>query len=408
MFNLSKDPSSKTLWAWAIYDWGTSAFNVLMATFVFPVYFTKSIAANPIEGNTLWGLTTGISGLIIAILAPFIGFVADKKGHPKQWVMLFSGICFIATASLWFALPSPDYLKMAMTLFIIASVCSELAYVFYNALLPDLSPREMLGRWSGWGWGMGYFGGMVALTIVIFLIPYFETVRVTFLFAALWYLFFALPFFVYVPNIHSSQKSLISMRQTFKQHPFLLRFLITRMIFIDGLTALFAFGGIYAAQAFQMSEQRVLLFGVALNVSSGVGALCLSFLDDKIGSKKTIIISLIGLIIFGSLSLIVNKETFFWIAAVGLGLFVGPLQASSRAYISKKSEPSVRNQIFGFFAFSGKATAFLGPFLISLVTAATQSIRWGISVTIIFFLVGLILMWWVPSDHEELSLQKDP
>jgi len=396
--------SSKTLWAWAIYDWGTSAFNVLMATFVFPVYFTKSIAPTPIEGNTLWGIATGISGLCIAILAPFIGFVADKKGHPKLWVSFFTVCCFIATALLWFVLPSPAYLKMAMTIFIIASISSELAYVFYNALLPDLSPKEMLGRWSGWGWGLGYFGGMTALALVLVLIPYFETVRITFLITAFWYLLFSIPFFIYVPNIQSSPKKLMSIRQTFKDHPFLLRFLVTRMIFIDGLTALFAFGGIYAAQAYQMTEQKVLLFGIALNVSSGIGALGLSFLDDLIGSKKTIIISLVGLICFGSLSLIVNRELLFWGAAICLGLFVGPLQSSSRAYISKKSDPTVRNQIFGFFAFSGKATAFLGPFLISLVTALTQSVRLGISVTILFFIIGLILMKWVPSDIETRNL----
>ena len=280
--------SSKfTLIAWALYDWGSSAYATLIQTFIFASYFTRNVAANEIQGSYEWGLALGFSGLIIALGGPLLGAMADHKGNRKGWMSIFYILCFVSTALLWFVKPDATYVPMALILVGLGTIGSELAFIFYNAMLPDLAPEKKLGMWSGVGWSMGYFGGMACLILV--LMAFFnqqnswlrlneslaEPARASFLLTALWYGLFGLPLFLLTPTPVAKKESLVKalhlgmdqLKNSVMQihhYRHLVKFLIARMIYTDGLTTLFLFGGVYAAGTFKMSPHDVLIFAIAL------------------------------------------------------------------------------------------------------------------------------------------------
>lgn len=406
---------------WGMYEWASSSFFIIIETFVFAVYFTEKVAETKLQGETLWGLTLGLSGLIIAFLGPIFGAIADQGGRRKIWLFAFTSLCILSTALLFWVKPFPEYTLLALWLVGLGSIGSELALIFYNAMLPALAPAKKIGLWSGLGWSMGYFGGIICLGLSLCLI-YFTHLneelalptRLTFLLAALWYFVFSLPIFLFTPQLEKERKPLstailrglsqlkLSINQVLKT-PAIFRFLIARMLYIDGLTSLFIFGGIYAGDVFHMNAKEILLFAIALNITAGLGAFLFSFLDDWLGSKQLIVISLFCLILLASLILVVSSVTTFWILSLSLGLFVGPVQASSRSYLAKITPPALQNQFFGLFTFSGKATAFLNPLLISGTIYLTAKTRVGMSTIILFLLIGMLLMLTVPEDRSKSS-----
>lgn len=422
---MAEDPQGKTskaaLMSWALYDWANSAFFAVIQTFVFATYFIQSVAENATTGSNQWGNTISAAGLVIAISGPFLGALADQTGRRKPWIILFSLLCIVATAGLWFVAPSSQYLSLALILIFCSTVGSECAIIFYNAMLPDLVPEKRMGRWSGWAWGLGYAGGLACLLLSLYLFidvqnPPFgldkasaEHVRATFVLVAIWYLVFSIPLLVKTPD---TPRTGLAMSEAFRNgwkqikesinnvraYRNILLFLIARMIFIDALATVFAFGGIYAAGTFGMNEKEVLLFGVGLNLTAGVGAALFAWIDDWLGSRQTILLSLVGLIVSTSAVLLVSSIRWFWIFGLVLGIFVGPVQAASRTYMARIAPEDLRNQMFGLFALSGKVTAFIGPFLVGWVTYLAASQRIGMSVIVLLFIVGFILMSRVPSQ----------
>lgn len=404
---------SRPLVAWSFYDWANSSFTTIIQTFIFATYFVSRVAPQKEQGVTDWGLAVGLSGLVVALVGPILGALADKGGHRKGWLAFFTLIVFLSIALMWFVRPRPQDQLLALLLIGISTAAAEFSYIFYNAMLPELTTPDHLGRWSGWGWAMGYVGGVIVLLLSLFLFiqpaipdPEASHIRATFLFSALWYFVFALPIFFFTPELRTQStqtfgQALQAMRTSFieiKAYKTLFHFLIARMIYTDALITLFAFGGIYAAAQFGMSETEVLYFGISLNVFAGIGALGFAFLDDKVGGKTVILSALIGLILFGSLALLAPTRSQFWMFGLLMGMFVGPAQASSRSYLARLTPPSMRNQMFGFFALSSKLTAFLGPLSVSTVTYLTGSLPLGMSTIMAFLTLGFFLMLKVPSD----------
>ncbi len=168
--------------------------------------------------------------------------------------------------------------------------------------------------------------------------------------------------------------------------------MVARLFYNDGLITIFAFGGIYAAGTFNFSFQEIMVFGIVLNIAAGSGALAMGFLDDYLGSRKTVLISLGGLIIASIIAISAPNKNLFWVAGIMVGLFSGPNQSASRSMMAKFVPPAKQNEFFGFFAFSGKSTAFLGPLLLSLMTELFNSQRAGMATVIIFFTVGALLL----------------
>ncbi len=407
--------------AWCFFDWANSAFPTVITTFVFAAYFTKAIAPDVVNGTALWGYAMSASALAVALAGPILGAIADHAGRRKPWILAFTLLCVIATAGLWFARPEASFVVFALFLAALANFAFEMGVIFYNAMLPDLTDRARLGRVSGWAWGLGYGGGLSCLVVGLVLFvqpdpPLFgldrdaaEHVRITAPLVALWFALFSLPLFLWTPDTPATglglwgcaKRGLSSVLSTFKsirQYKQIARFLLARMIYTDGLNTLFAFGGIYAAGTFGMSFSEIMIFGIGLNVTAGLGAFAFGWVDDYLGSKSTILISLVALTVFGSAMLIIDSKTLFWFFGLGLGVFVGPAQAASRTFMARLAPPHLRTEMFGLYALSGKATAFIGPALLGWITVAMGSQRWGMATVIVFFVAGALLLLRVVED----------
>jgi MFS transporter, UMF1 family len=403
----------KTLIGWCLYGWASDTFPILITTFIFSTYFIEHVAVSKVAGTYLWANATTVAGLIIAIAGPLFGCLADQRGQRKYWLAFFTAATIICTALLWFTQPTSHDTFYALTLFVIATISFELALIFYNSFLPLIAPPGYIGRLSGWGWGLGYLGGIAALSILLFLaiiakpswlnIQTYEQIRLAAPFTAFWYAIFSLPLFFWVTDTtkttlswhHTFKKSYQALRQTFqllRREKNILRFLIARMIFNDGLNTLFAFGGIFAAGTFNFTFSDIIIFGITLNILAGVGAISFAWLDDYIGSKSTILISLSCLIIFSSLLLCMHTRLGFWICAGLLSIFIGPVQSASRSLMTRLAPANKASQLFGFYALTGRMTAFLGPWLLGWATLHFQSQRAGMATILAFFIIGGLLL----------------
>lgn len=414
--------NKRALWSWALYDWANSAFFTIILTFVFAQYFSVSVIQDEVAGTRAWGNIVGIAGVVIAILAPILGAIADQSGRRKPWLISFTLLCVVSSAMLWTVTPDQSQFWTAALWVGLGTLGAEFAFIFYNSMLPDLARPERTGRWSGWAWGLGYVGGIASL--VVALCGFIEAdgtlfnldrdaaehVRATFVLVAVWYLVFALPAFFFIPDRPSTGLSLgaatraglAQLKQSIahvRQYRDIVRFLIARMLYTDGLATIFTFGGVYAAGTFNMSPTEVLQFAIALNVTAGLGALGFAWIDDALGGRNTILLSLVGLGCSAFAILVVDGATAFWIWGMILGIFVGPLQSASRSHLARVAPPHLQTQMFGLFAFSGKATAFGGPLLVGWVTSVTDSQRWGMSTILLFLLIGFVLMLKVPATE---------
>ena len=414
--------STRELFCWALFDWANSAFPTVIQTFLFAAYFTRQVAADTATGTAQWGNAISIAGLLVALGGPVLGAVTDQTGRRKPWIAAFTAVCVAATALLWFVEPSTGFVWPALVLVGLGTVGVEYAVILYNAMLPDLAGRDEVGRWSGWAWSLGYAGGLaclfVALTVFVGMgdgelageeVPA-GAVRNSVLLVAGWYLLFAVPMLLFTRDAPRTDKALgRAVRDAFGQlaesvrhvrrHRHVVRFLVARMLYIDGLATLFALGGVYAAGTFGMNERDILKFGIALNVTAGLGAFGFGWVDDWIGGKRTIVLSLVGLIIPATAVLLVGDTTLSWVFCLIVGIFVGPVQAASRSFLSRVVPRELQNQTFGLYALSGKATAFVGPLLVGWITYGTGSQRAGMSAIVVLFGLGLLLMVTVPRDE---------
>lgn len=413
----------RALWSWSLYDWAGQSYATVIQTFVFAAYFTNRIAADPEQATRDWSLTIGLTSLCVGLCGPVLGAIADRAGRRKPSLAGFTILCALCTAALWFIRPESDAYLSALGLLAVATFGAQMAIIFYNAMLAEIAPKKEYGNWSGRGWALGYAGGIVCLAAVLFLFVRDSSVfqldrenaahvRITFPFVAAWLIVFMLPLLLFtpdrkpadIPKNEAVRQGLQQLRDSLVQLrgiPGLLRFLIARAIFMDGLATVFALGGVYAAGTFGMGEGRILFFGIALNLSAGLGAWLFSDLDDRIGNRDTILVTLGGLLLFSSLILIAPGELWFWIFGVPLGLFVGPVQASSRSYFSHLAPDHLRTQMFGLYALAAKSTSFAGPLLVGLLTALTGSQRLALIVIPVFFLVGWLILKGVPRAEPE-------
>ncbi|MEE8445565.1 MAG: MFS transporter [Alphaproteobacteria bacterium] len=411
---LTRDAGRAAQFSWCLYDWANSAFPTVIVTFVFAAYFTQSIAPDAITGTAQWGIALSLSGIAIAIVSPIVGAIADKDGRRKPWLAGCTALCAVCAAALWLARPDAAFTVLALALFALANFAFEVGVVFYNAMLPTIAAPRRLGRLSGWGWGLGYAGGLACLLVAFAFVqpetaPFgldkqaAEHVRIVGPLVALWFVLFAIPLFRFTPDGVASGLSvaasvrggLAEFRDTLRRLHRLGpvgRFLLARLLYIDGLNTLFAFGGIYAAGTFGMGFGEIIQFGIALNVTAGLGAAAFGWIDDHIGPKRTVLISLCAIVALGVPLLLIESKTGFWALALGLGVFMGPAQAASRSLMARLAPPDQLGAMFGLFAFSGKITAFLGPAVLATVTTAFGSQRAGMATVIAFIAAGGLIL----------------
>jgi MFS transporter, UMF1 family len=401
--------------AFCLFDFANSAFTTIIITFVFATYFANGIAIDSTTGGKQWGFAMAIAGLAIAILSPIFGAIADQTGRRKPWIFAVSVICVGATAMLWYAKPTPDDVPWALVFVIISTIGFEMGMLFYNALLPTVATPATMGRISGWAWGLGYAGGLISLAIALFVLvqadpaPFgldktqAEHVRATSLLVAAWFAIFAAPLFLFIKEpktsgipaglaVRKGLKQLALSLRNIRSHPNVFRYLIAAMIYSDGVHTVLTLGGVYASVTFGMKTEEIILLGISLNVTAGLGAFLFGWIDDRMGSKPTIIISLLALIVTSAVVMVAPDKNTFWVAALAMSAFFGPVQAASRTLMARLAPPAMRGEMFGLFALSGKVTAFAGPAVVGWVTLATGSYRLGMSTVLIFLIVGLLLL----------------
>ncbi len=404
---------SRVVWSWALYDFANSPFNTLVVTFVYATFFTQVVAPNPIYGTTLWSRAVTVTALVVALTSPILGAFADRGGYRKRLLLLFTATTVIGSVALYAVLPGQAVL--ALCIFVVADISFELAGVMYNAFLPMIAPAERIGRISGFGWGLGYFGGLLALVVALLTLvrpetPWFgfshaagENIRATNLLVAIWFAIFSLPLFIWVKQVgrreppggdvlKATGRQLAETWKAIRSYRQVLRFLFARLLYNDALVTIFAFGGIYAAGTFGFSVQELLVFGIVLNIAAGVGAFAMAFLDDAMGGKRTVQFSLIGLALATLLAVVAPSKLWFWTAALIVGFFAGPNQSASRSLMARFVPSDKENEFFGFFAFSGKATAFLGPLLLGILTEMFGSQRIGVTIVLVLFVLGLVAL----------------
>ena len=398
--------------AYCLYDWANSPFATVVITFIFSAYFERAIVGNAEKASILWGWSISISAFMVACLSPFIGRHIDKNLSHKSWLIAFTIISSLGAALFWFAYPVPESIIFVCVLVIISNIAFELGGVVYNSLLPTFSEKSKTGSLSGKAWASGYAGGIICLLIILFGFvqnenPLFgiekdmaANIRIAGPIVAIWFIIFSLPFLICIPK--NKEKAFCKNESLFKEVISNIkklftksnqgRFLLSRMIYTDGLNTLFAFGGLYAAGTFKMSFSEIIIFGILINITAGVGSLFFSYLDDRIGPKYIIKISLIFLIIFGGITLIIENKELFLLFGSALGFFIGSVQSSSRSFMLRYITKGNNAEAFGIYAVSGKCTAFIGPAVLAVTVSIFDSQRAGMGSIIIFLLIGLILL----------------
>ena len=431
--------NKKEIIAWSLYDFANQPFTTLIVTFIFSAFFTESLAQDNQQGTYLWSLGISITAIVVALTSPFLGALADSGGYRKAFLMIFTYICIIATFCLYFFEPDQTFhlfgsnihvSVVALVVFVIANIGFEFGTVFCNSYLADLSSNKTIGRISGYAWGLGFVGGLISLGFAfLFLdLTMIDHIRLISLIVAIWFLLCSIPTFLFLKDRKPEKgmrkhfkKSLNSIVFSFKnisKHKSIVRFLIARLFYNDALITIFAFGGIYAAGTLNFSFNEILLLGVVLNISACIGSFWFGAVEDKVGVKKMLNITLWGLLFSTMLAFLapfltnyehlVTPKTLFWFAGVIIGLMQGPNQAGSRSLMARLTPEEKKNEFFGFYAFSGKATAFLGPLLFGLVTKECQhgceinlpgsyeSIivmgqQAGLMVVVLLFLIGIFI-----------------
>lgn len=403
--------SRRTIHSWALFDLANSSFTTVIVTFVYATYFVEVIASSPNTGFRLWAWAISVSGILVAILSPFMGAVADSGGYRKRFMVVSSVVCIGGSIVLFF--PVSGQIWFALITFVIANVAFEMAGVFYNAYLPDISPPDKIGRISGYGWGLGYIGGLLCMLIGYYVLVAPETppfgldaasgqhIRSTNLLVAAWFAVFCLPMFLWVrdPEVKRAQPmwklflaagpELVETFGQIRKYRHMFRLLVARLIYNDGLITIFALSGIYASTTFGIN---IFTFGIVLNLAAGLGAFAMGYLDDYLGGKRTVLITIVGMSLATTLAVLTRSVAWFWVAACVLAILAGPNQAASRSLFARFVPDDHENEFFGFFAFSGKFTAFLGPALVGMLTYMYDSQRVGISIVVLLFVVGGLLL----------------
>lgn len=435
------------LFSWMLFDWAAQPYFTLLITFIFAPYFAAHVAPDPVAGQTMWGQANGIGGLVIALLAPVLGTLADTGGAKKPWIAVFSVMIVIGAALLYLAVPGPGApIVLVLAAYVLGLVGIEFATVFTNAMMPALVPRSDLGRLSGSGWALGYVGGVLSLVIVlVFMSANAETGRTlagltpilgldpathggdraTGPLTALWYALFVLPLFLFTPDAPKRPGRTLELRAGLSRLGATLRalprrrsymaFLITSMLYRDGLNGLFAFGGIYAAGVLGMSITQVGVFGIVTAILGTLGAFVGGRLDARFG-PRTVIFWGCWLLVLSAFIIVSTTGTevlfvipvtasslplvVFYVAGGAIGAAAGAVQAASRTLLVDQVVESEATEAFGLYALAGRATSFIAPFAVGIVTAATLSQRLGILPIIALLALGALGLFWVTERQE--------
>ncbi len=445
--------------AWAIFEWARNPYVLLITIYVFSPYFSNTVVGDPIQGQAVWGYINGVAGVAIALMAPFLGAIADLGGTRKPWIAAFTALMVPAMVLLWWALPGDGGIGIwgvAMAIIVI-SIAYEFSAVFHNSMLPSIAPHSRIGFLSGLGLALGNLGGLLILTfmLVFFTLPgvvswsfipdtplfgidqsLFQDSRISGPVAGLWLAIFSLPLFLFTPDAASNaigmmeavRKGVARVVGTvtrLKHYRNVATYLGARMLYNDGKTAVLIFGGVYASGVFGWGALDMLVYGIILSVFAVLGGFFGGWLDDRFGSRAAIMTSIggttIGLVLAVSIT---PNELFFqpyespgpiWSmpffktlpemlylgVVIIIAIFITAAYANSRTMLARIAPAKMMTEFFGLYALSGTATAFIAPFLVGESTRFFESQRAGFASILLLLIGGLVVMIFVKETRAE-------
>ncbi|CAA0130783.1 Uncharacterised protein [Mycolicibacterium vanbaalenii] len=415
--------------AWALWDFGATAVNAIAVTFVFSVYLTGTVG-DDLPGDTSpasWlGRALGVSGLVVALLAPVTGVWVDAPARRRRVLAALTGMVVVLTAAMSLIRDDHRYLWPGLVLLACTAACSELATVPYNAMLRELTNPGNAGRISGIGLGLGYFGSVLALLVVylgfisgsgdtrgLLSLPVDDgqNVRAAMLLTAAWFALFALPLLISVPppaavegaervGVRGAYRRLIAeIRREWRRDHNFVYFLGASAVFRDGLAGIFAFGAILGVTVYGVSAADVLLFGVAASVVAAIGAVLGGHADDWFGAKRVIVLSLATMIVVGLTLMALSGALAFWVCGLLLCLFIGPILSASRTLLLRMSAEGSEGVAFGLYTTTGRAVSFLAPWLFSVFIDVFGTDRAGMGGLCVVLALGLAAMLAVRAPH---------
>ncbi len=415
----------KGTFSWALWDWASQAFPTVVTSFIFGRYITSEFFApagysleEAGQYTAFWlGISGVFAGVLIALIAPIVGRRADTSGRKKFWLMVNTYLFAGTIGLMFFVAPSSDFFVFGLVLLAAGGIFFEFATVNYNSMLNEVARPHERGKISQFGWGLGYIGGIILLVMALWIIQFGGaellgipdtdalSVRVVMVISMFWVIIFSIPLMLKVPEakpIAGTEnegvllaykkliRSLITMR---KENPNLLKFLIASAVYRDGLNGVFAYGAVLGGIAFGLDLTEIIMFGIAANIVAGIDAFVGSFFEDRVGSRKIIFVSLVGVIV-GGFGVFVF-ESAGTIAFFGFGLFlctfVGPAQAASRTMMSRLSADDKQGEAFGLYATTGRAVSFLAPAAWAIFVGLFSPI-YGILGLMLILVVGLLLL----------------
>jgi len=444
----------KRIWGWFFFDWASQPYHTVLNTFIFGPFFAAIAAAYFLgtgldetaadaRAQALWAWSTALFGLIIAFTAPIFGAMADSAGRKMPWIVGFSAMYVIGAGLLWYTDPAASNLYWMLAAFGLGFIGAEYALIFTNAQLPGLGTKEEIGRISGSGFAFGYLGGVFSLILVLAFVveqgngktilgfdPAFgldasarEGTRITGPITALWFMLFMVPYFLWVREVRTDHQkssfgsaiaSVVTSIKGLVHRKSLGFFLAASMLYRDALNGLYAFGGVYAGLVLNWEIAQIGAFGVVAAIGASIFSYLGGFADRRFGPKPVIIAAIVMLMLI-SFTLINLAPGFVFgidvgtsnlpdLIFMGCGVMIGGmggmLQAASRSLMVRHTEEATSTEYFGLYGMSGRATAFLAPLLIGIVTTVSGSAQIGISPVIFLFLLGLILLAWVKRDGD--------
>ncbi len=403
MISILKLKNKKQVFSWALYDFANQPFTTIIVTFIYSVFFVNEIALNEQYGTTMWSYAIAITAIVVSFLSPILGALADLGGYRKFFLTVFTWITCLCSVFLFF--PQNGQVFFALSLFVVANICFELSGVFCNSYLPDLSDKKNTGTISGFAWGLGFIGGLLALFLSFVLFDLdSEGIRKINILVGVWFFIFSIPTIVFLKDKKRKKfskshflNSFTNIKNTFKtisQYKVIKQFLISRLFFNDGLVTIFALGGVYASTTVGFTNQEVMYLAIILNLAAGIGSFIFGLMEDKIGVLTVIRLTLIVLIAATLIAFIAPETRYskelFWFSGILLGLMVGPNQSCSRSLMAQLTPQKKMNEFFGFYALTGKVTSFIGPLLFGVVTSFFNQ-QIALLVVIFLFFLGFIL-----------------
>ncbi|MDK3017775.1 MFS transporter [Pseudodonghicola flavimaris] len=437
--------TKRRIWGWFFFDWASQPYNTLLITFIFAPY-VKELIGDGSRAQSAWGFGIGAAGIVIAILAPVLGAMADLSGNRLRWIWGFSALYVVGAAGLWQAAPGDFNLILTLLFFAVGMIGMEFATIFTNSMLPDLGSREEIGRISGNGWAFGYVGGLLSLVIMLGFFAESATTGKTFFgldpalglnpelregtrfvgpLTAIWYAVFMIPFFLWVRDpvpaagrrgsVGQALRDVGQTLRTLPARPSLFAYLASSMFYRDALNGMYVFGGIYAAGVLDWTVVDTGIFGILAIISGALFAWIGGRADQRFGPKPVITacILLLGAVAVGivfvgptrvlGLSVPAGSalpDIVFYVFGAVIGAAGGVIQSASRTMMVRQADPERMTESFGLYALAGKATSFIAPLAIGTVTLISGSQQTGVSPLIVLFLLGLILLRWVKSEGD--------